>query len=351
LLRTVIWRWLKKRFNKDLGFLLANRELRAYKDAHLVIDLSGDMLTEDYGPHVAYSHFLPILLALAMGKPVLCIAQSIGPFKQFRRLARFLLRNAARVTVRDPVTLSYLQREEILEQDRMELTADLAFLLDPAPVEHLSETMNLNRPPVSDAGKMEPWLGIAVSPLIQSHYQRKNPQAKQRDFISLIAEAADLCHAKFGTRAIFIPHVTGPKPGADDRLIAQAIAAKMQSPHHVITGDYRPGELKALISKCNVILGARMHANIAATSSRVPVVAISYSHKTEGIMQLLEIPELVLPIDSIDTQEIMSLLDQVFSNREWYVQKLQQIVPEVTRQSARNIDVVAEFIQEMTDAQ
>ena len=39
-------------------FLIPDEELQQILKSDLVVDLSGDMLTQDYGPHVAYSHFL-----------------------------------------------------------------------------------------------------------------------------------------------------------------------------------------------------------------------------------------------------------------------------------------------------
>jgi polysaccharide pyruvyl transferase WcaK-like protein len=88
--------------------LVNNPELTAIRDTDLVVDLSGDMLTEDYGPHVAYSHFLPILTALAMGRPVMLCAQSIGPFKLTRGLARFILNRVSLITVREAISFNYL---------------------------------------------------------------------------------------------------------------------------------------------------------------------------------------------------------------------------------------------------
>ena len=46
--------------------LPTTEELRLLASADRVIDLSGDMLTEDYGPHVTVSHFYPLLMALAL---------------------------------------------------------------------------------------------------------------------------------------------------------------------------------------------------------------------------------------------------------------------------------------------
>ncbi len=38
--------------------LILDEELQQILKTDLVVDLSGDMLTEDYGRHVDYSHFL-----------------------------------------------------------------------------------------------------------------------------------------------------------------------------------------------------------------------------------------------------------------------------------------------------
>ena len=58
LTRCLAWRFIKTIFKVDTKFLIPEQEIRDYIESNLIVDLSGDMQTEDYGPHVAYSHYI-----------------------------------------------------------------------------------------------------------------------------------------------------------------------------------------------------------------------------------------------------------------------------------------------------
>ena len=240
----VLQAWLYSRLARSgvtLRPLVASAELDAFERADVIIDLSGDMLTEDYGPHVTYSHFLPLLAAFALGKPVIVLAQSIGPFRSMRRLARFVLARAAKITVRDEITLDLLRRAGIEHHD-LELTADMAFLLEaaaPAFVDELLVRDNIEWPE-------QPVLGVSVSNLICQHHRRAHPSAAPDSFVVEIAAVLDRAIEELGASVVFISHVTGPKSEKDDRRVAHRVHQQMRRGDRatVLDGDYRPDELK-----------------------------------------------------------------------------------------------------------
>ena len=94
----LLWRLLRATTGRAPRWLVSAADMAAVLDSDLVVDLSGDMLTEDSGPHVAYSHFIPLLRAVVLGRPFFICVQSIGPFRLTRPLARFLLNRAAAIT-------------------------------------------------------------------------------------------------------------------------------------------------------------------------------------------------------------------------------------------------------------
>ena len=51
----------------------------------------------------------------------------------------------------------------------------------------------------------------------------------------------------------------------------------------VVNDGYNCCQLKSLISKCSIFVGARTHATIAAYSSGVPTLVVGYSEKSIGI--------------------------------------------------------------------
>lgn len=334
LLAGLLWRAARAVSGQDLPALLPGAAMKATRRADLVIDLSGDMLTESSGPHVAYSHFIPLLRALVLGRPYLLCAQSIGPFRLTRPLARFLLRRAAAITVREQVSRDYLQSLGI-DPSLVRQTADLAFLLEPAPAERAREIMASEGVPL-DAPCL---IGLSVSRLIESRYRKGNPEAGRRDFAALMAAVIDALVERTGATVVLVPHVTGPSEAKDDRRIGREIRKLVARPCAVrgLEGDYRPEELKAVIAQCRVFVGARMHANMAALASGVPTVALAYSHKTRGIMAACGQSERVVPIEALEPKALLRQVEQALAQREAISAALAGPVDAQRRAAAANL--------------
>ena len=344
LFRAAAWRLLFGRSQRPNGLL--SEPLRLVHDADLVIDLSGDMLTDEYGPHVAYSHYVPLLRALILGRPYFICAQSLGPFTWTRPLARWLLRRAADVTVRDSISRNYVASMSV-RNPAPKQTADLAFLLRPAGPDRLQEILRTENC-VDPAGK--PLLGISVSQLIEEKFLATRREGAGDAFVRLMQQVVGRAAREWGARVIFVAHVTGPSRGKDDRVIAARIAAGIGAgiESTVLAGDYRPEELKAIIATCRVFCGARMHANIAALSSGVPTVAISYSHKTDGIMSDFGVGDFVAPVATMTEAALDALMARAFREREAIGRRLRERVPAMTALALQNCTELARLARPRT---
>lgn len=335
LIRAGIWGVAERLFKKDWRWLTPEPETRAYAESDLVIDLSGDMLTEDYGVHVAYSHYIPLILALLMNRRLVVSAQSIGPFKWTRPLIRYLLNKAVYLSVRDKISFDYLQSIGI-RNPTLELTADMAFLLEPVDADRAQALLQTER------YQPEPGLtlGVSLSNLVERKFGAKNPNGATMSFIDLFASALNDVAARHGLKLLFVPHVTGPAASKDDRLVAARVAERLSVPHHVITGDYTPSEIKGIVGQCDLMLGARMHANIAALSSGIPTVAIAYSHKTPGIMGQLGLDGRVLDIASLDREAVVAAVDKLVADRAAVREQLAEGIQRMRRSAMRNVEAI-----------
>ena len=90
---------------------------------------------------------------------------------------------------------------------------------------------------------------------------------------------------------LFIPHdYRGAK---NDKTILQSIYAKISSEckdrFWIPDAEFLADELKALSRLCDVVLTGRMHLAIAALGSNVPVGAIAYQGKFEGLLKHFDI--------------------------------------------------------------
>jgi colanic acid/amylovoran biosynthesis protein len=341
LLRAYIWGGSNKYLKCDLSFLIPETEIKTYLQSDLIVDLSGDMMTEDYGPHIAFSHFIPVLMALFLHKPFFLCAQSIGPFKLTKFIAKHILNSANIITVRDETSLRYLH-EIGVRNDALFLTADMAFLLKPASSEKINSIFNNEGFTIGRSGI----LGVSLSQLVKSRYDKFNPLSREVDIEDLFAKVLDQIASELKLQILFIPHVTGPSKSKDDRIIGREIQSRMKEKAYVIENDYGPEELKGIISLCTVFIGARMHANIAALSSMVPVCAISYSHKTPGIMYTLGQKEFVCSIESITHDEIYSKVTSIYNKRSDISIVLKERLLNISEKSLKNIDLLITMLQQ-----
>ena len=298
----------------------------------VVIDLSGDMLTEDYGPHVAYSHYLPILRALVLGKPYFICAQSIGPFSLTKPLARFLLNRAAAVTVRDEISYAYL-KDIGIRPDRLKQTADMAFLLTGERGDCKTSWASLGLSQDTET------LGVSVSRLVADKFDK---QARQKGaFVKLMADSINKIASDHQLQVLFTPHVTGPADIKDDRIISrdvqQALHPDIRSA--IIEEDLRPQALKYFIAKCSMMVGTRMHANIGALSSHVPVVAISYSHKTPGIMRACGMEEYVVDFAELSLETLCERAGSAYVNRAVLIKKLKSSIAVQREKALENVEI------------
>ena len=335
LLRAGLWRLVRKISGKDAIWLIRNRELQAYGSADLVIDLSGDMLTDDYGPHIAFSHYIPVLSALLLDRAVFVCAQSIGPFRWTGLLARLTFQHVAAITVRDRISLKHLAAIGI-DTNGVSLAADMAFLLPSASPQRVAAILAAESITLNGC----PFLGVSLSPILEKRYER----ASGGSFAGLLAKVLDAFARENGVRILFIPHVTGPKPGGDDRRVAARVAAHMRMSADVINGDYRPEELKALIGCSETFLGARMHANIAALSEGVPVVALSYSHKTPGIMALFGQQERVIDGSVLTEERLRQVLQVAWTQRMKIRQRINASLPAIRSAAESNLRIAARLL-------
>ena len=82
-----------------------------------------------------------------------------------------------------------------------------------------------------------------------------------------------------------IPHVYNIEKNAQDIKVLRNIYQRYAENDRVSLVDQELSctELKYIISKCRFFIGARTHATIAAYSTEVPCIALSYSIKSRGI--------------------------------------------------------------------
>lgn len=137
-------------------------------------------------------------------------------------------------------------------------------------------------------------VGINASPLIlKCESDAGITYENYKNLIAYILEKTD-------SYVALIPHVVWQSN--DDRTVLNRLYEEFGRHERLIpVEDHSAPELKYIISKCRLFVGARTHATIAAYSSCVPTLVVGYSVKARGIARDLFGTEAgyVLPVQGL----------------------------------------------------
>lgn len=166
-------------------------------------------------------------------------------------------------------TLSYeILRKCVSDAGKVHLACDPAFTLMP------EET------PLPDRFIPGNTVGINISPLVCGDYRNEQDMMYQNvtALIDYILESSDM-------GVCLIPHVYDIRTGSQDLEVMRIIYGKYANEERVsvVRENLNSGQLKHIIAQCRFYIGARTHSMIAAYSSQVPALALSYSVKSLGI--------------------------------------------------------------------
>ena len=328
-----------------IPFLINDELLQEYANSDVIIDLSGDGFTDDYGSMASIISCYDILLCKFLNKPIVIYAQSIGPFKTklTKSLSKFCLNRVDLLIVRDEITKNYLQ--EIGVTNNIHFTADSAFLLEATPYEKIREILIKENIDTTD----RPIIGISASQHIYDLELKKSKPNSENSYILLMVKIIDYLVENLNAQIIFVPHVTNDDRLVDDRFVAKKIyeITKNKDKIILIDNEYPPEELKGVIGQCDLFIGARMHANIAATSMCVPTLAIAYSHKSYGIMSMLEMEKYVLDFRTMAFDEMTARIDELWVNREGIRMELASNVKVLKEPALHNGELVKDLINSL----
>lgn len=314
-----------------------NRCLKMLTEADVIASIAGgDSFSDIYGLGRFFYVALPQLLAILMGKRLVLMPQTLGPFKHrlARAVARHIIRNAEVVFSRDYTGINDM-RDFLGVKDvpaRLRFCYDVGFVLDPTR----PEKAELKK--VFENTRARPLtVGFNVSGLLMmGGYTGTNMFGLKMDYRELVKDVIDLLIARHGAAVVLIPHVFGgPAHAESDTAACAAIYAELKDRHRdrlfIIRDSYDQHEIKHIIGQCSFFIGSRMHACIAALSQGVPAVAIAYSRKFTGVMESIDMKDMVADPCVMEKDEIMKTIGDAVVKREQTSRALKSMLPQVQR--------------------
>jgi polysaccharide pyruvyl transferase WcaK-like protein len=295
-----------------------------------VIMSGGDVISLDYGLASLYFWTGWVDNAVALGKPAVLWAGSVGPFSKQPAVERAIvdhLRLYRGISVRESATEAYLSK---LGQPPQRV-ADPAFTLQPEAFDHAALL------PAAPQG----CLGLNVSPLIRGW---RPDEASRAELDAQIVQFIRDVLRDTGLGVVLIPHV-GPLGGGSDNSDHHYMQGLLQGAGldaarvRLAPATLNAAQLKHLVAQCRFFIGARTHATIAAFSSAVPTTSIAYSVKAKGINQdLFGHLDHVLETPAVSAATLGQHLARLQQGEGGIREFLAAAMPRVREQSALAVD-------------
>ncbi|MAE59837.1 MAG: hypothetical protein CMJ49_00615 [Planctomycetaceae bacterium] len=310
----------------------------------VVLDVSGgDSFADIYGPERFMHHAQFKLLTLELGKPLILLPQTFGPFQHqtSRDTARSIIERAALAATREHNGLAEL--EELFDghvPDHVVACPDMAFQMDPDG-SHAHEEPLARKDDDNDI-----LIGLNVSELL---YRQGEDFALAAPYRDTIHAAIDWALSHPHVRVMLVPHVLALSDDDHDdtsqwqqlnqtsdttvcRTVLRDLTARYGERIGCLGGPYTAPQIKYFIGQCDFFIGARMHACIAAISQCIPTAVMAYSKKAAGVMERIGVGEVVTDLRQLSPTQCASKLGELFDQRHEIHHKLTQSMPHVIRQ-------------------
>ena len=140
---------------------------------------------------------------------------------------------------------------------------------------------------------------------------------------------------------VLIPHVTRKIWGDLEPLQFLANYFRDNNRVQLIPSTLTAAQYKSIISRCDMFIGARTHATIAAYSTCVPTLVIGYSVKSRGIAKdIFGTDEgLVIPVSEItDVKKMIQAYEDFLKKKESYRKHLEEFMPSYIERAKSSIN-------------
>lgn len=261
----------------------------------------------------AYHKLYTLLLITRLGKPLAIVSHTFGPFNNYaaKILTRFVLHHTSYVSAREVRSLEIIEQ---LGDNHYELNADTAFAMSLQDDEGADTELDAN-------GLIKGEFAVFTARQWDfPKYSRREVPQLYDDYLSEMAELADWVITEGHVRDVaLVVHNNGTHHShEDDSKPVHSIYERMSHSDRavIIDEDLSPQTQSELYGSSKVMIGTRMHSAIFAFVGGAPALAISYTHKTEGIMAMLGLSRYVVQIGVMDRNKTKRRLKSIIQDRE-----------------------------------
>jgi colanic acid/amylovoran biosynthesis protein len=296
-----------------------NRVLTHIQSCDVVVSIAGgDSFSDIYGMRRLFDVCMPQFLVLLLGKELVLLPQTLGPFKSgiAKTAARLIMGQAKLVYSRDQESL--LEAKAVMGGDagrgQLRFCPDLGFMMQPQRPQKIDIAGLSLR---DDDGT--PLVGLNISGLLYiGGYKRDDSFGFQDKYVKFSYQVIDWLIREKHAKVLLVPHVLGAGDESDSiscERLYEELKEKYPGALGVVRGQYQTYEMKYIIGQCDFFVGSRMHACIAALSQAIPAVAVAYSRKFIGVLNTLSAGDLVVDPRVSSVDEMLRVIGEKYDQR------------------------------------
>lgn len=268
-------------------------KINIFEKCDIIYDFtSGDSFSDIYGLRRFLRWTMNKQCVILAKKPLVLGSQTYGPYNSLiaKLWASHILRKAYRVYARDE--LSKATVEKLAKRSDVIQTVDVAFSLP----------FDQGQYSIKDNGKLK--IGFNPSGLLWAGgYNRNNQFSLTIDYPAYCIRVLKNLMESGKYEIYLIPHVLSTDLSSIDNDMVACEEIKKRFPSLIMSPWFdTPMDAKSFISNMDVFIGSRMHATIAAFTTGVVTIPVSYSRKFEGLFNSIGYPY-VISATKCDTEK------------------------------------------------
>lgn len=297
--------------------------ISALSSADGLISGGGSLLQDATGIKTIPYYVGVIKIAQWLGKPTFIYSQGIGPVyrKCFFSFIRNAFNRSAYVSVRDK------ESAELLE--KMGYTKAVEVVPDPVMGLPLRESGIERR----SGDSRKPVIGVSV------RFWRED-----RSELAALADALKRIRALRDVEIRFLPfHL--PADDKASRIVIERMNETDNGPAvRIVEGVEHPQDMLREVSRCDLLLGMRLHSLIYAASQYVPMLGISYDPKIDHFLNRLEL-KAAASVDFFDAAALADEALRLLDGKSLWVEQKRRLIDRLKDEAHQPAKQIAAYFR------
>lgn len=314
-----------------------------YQYADAIVDVGGFVSSDQHGPIESLGRLRDRSGPWAMGRPILFLSQTWGPFRRrsVRLLTKAQLAQASLAVARDEVSLRHLRELGVPGRCRVEFAHDVAFHFHADP------------PQVGDALLAGAGCAPGGGPVVgvvpnEQVYRRSGRGGAANPYIRLLVDVVRRLLAQDLRVVVFAHRLIPGRPDRDDRFQCRLVLDGVGAHPNLffLPDDYDAAQLKSVVGRLDLLVGSRFHSIIAAMSQRVPVVGVGWAHKYDELFAAVDLRDRQVGFRHAREGEVVERVLRSWRERAALREALAAHVPALEASSRASLERAAGILRE-----